>query len=157
MLDHRVGLARSISAQGWRSRMIWLQRPEASESRPKKMLCGLFAFNCLLTLSSNHPYICANIWVLQSYQPYNNTWEIQRQWLVFWPLFPLLIIFLSPNSHPNNLTISTYVRPRRKQCLIDCSYLSRHYFRWFTYPHGFEIHNIVVKGRHTIIGKFQAL
>lgn len=24
--------------------MIWLERPEASESRPKKMLCGLFAF-----------------------------------------------------------------------------------------------------------------
>lgn len=44
MHDHRVGLTRSTGPQGWRSGMIRLDRPEAYDSDPKKILCGLFVF-----------------------------------------------------------------------------------------------------------------
>lgn len=59
MLDHRVGLARNTGAQGWRSRMIWLDKPDASDSRSKKILCGLFVFRFYDRLSPHthtHPH-----------------------------------------------------------------------------------------------------
>lgn len=60
----------------------------------------------------------------------------------FLAFIPLLIIFPSAYSHPNNLLLM-YLSGQ-EQGLIDCSHLSEHYISDLPIPDGFEFYNMIV-------------